>query len=440
MRPQTSARHYHYRDDEGDALGISMGGSNSDDIAALKAETSPLPRQHPQGKRPSFTLPRSFSISAASTSATPYIHAGLKELREMFDLDSPVIMPDEENLDALEASVDIRSNRVATKRSAEPTSTSAASQGCSLATNQTAPGGSSSLRPALVSSCLFWSTVFVWGLKQDSDLFSPALLAPLALPLPLSAIALFFVHRGDSSIYREGLDVVSKVYKAHILLQGLIGVIVWNTLGETAVYKDRHAGSLPNRAVFTMVTIAQAALPVASALCAQWWLACSIARCAKAIRPARPLSATPATSVLLPYAVRDSPQPTSPPASPMMAAPSSPRLTRTERANKRSRPSASATHTTKSHQHRRTVSQPVIPLGIFREASAATPHDRDHDGGDTMSRGLSSEAAFFAEPLLARGVRQGLVTPRRSRTWESPNRPRSTIVGSGGEPSKQLLD
>lgn len=169
MRPQTSARHYHYRDDEGHALGISMGGSNSDDIAALKAETSPLPRQHPQGKRPSFTLPRSFSLSAASTSATPYIHAGLKELREMFDLDSPVIMADEENLDALEASVDTRSNRVPTKSSAEPTSTSAASQGCSLATNQTAPGGSSSLRPALVSSCLFWSTVFVWGLKQGEQ-------------------------------------------------------------------------------------------------------------------------------------------------------------------------------------------------------------------------------------------------------------------------------
>lgn len=273
----------------------------------------------------------------------------------------------------------------------------------------------------------------------DSDLFSSALLVPMLLPLPLSFVALILVQRDDSTARQEVLDVISKVYKAHILLQALVGVVAWESLSDSAVYRDRHAGSLVNRATFAMVSIAQAALPVAAGLAAQWWLACAVGRAGKQQRASPTTAPSPG---LLPYAAgppattkQASPQPMSPPASPLVrqvpatSQPASPRSPSFKRLSSRSR-----------HHHRRTVSQPVLPLGLFPHDD----HEHDEDAVVVTSNGLTGEQAFFAEPLLARGVREGVVMPRRSRTWESSHhhqRSRSILVtsSSSGSASTEAL-
>lgn len=76
----------------------------------------------------------------------------------MFDLDAPVITPDEENLDGLEARVDVDAAESSVKSSLK----AALPNVSAMATSSTSRG----LRLALVTSCLFWLAIAVWGLRQ----------------------------------------------------------------------------------------------------------------------------------------------------------------------------------------------------------------------------------------------------------------------------------
>lgn len=111
---------------------------------------------------------------------------------------------------------------------------------------------------------------------------SPSLLFPAFLPLPLSFAATSLLFKGLTPTSIEILYLLSKVYKAHVILQGLISVAIWTALGTTAVYPEGHGqsgfqiGSVRSQATFLAATMAQAALPLAAVLWVQWKLATAL--------------------------------------------------------------------------------------------------------------------------------------------------------------------
>lgn len=314
--------------------------------------------------------------------------------------------------------------------------------------------------------------------RTDYDLFSPALIAPLFLPLPLSLAALVCLSLPPPlhAPSRPALLAISRALRAHVLLQGIIALTIWETLGETAIYHrgadvgggvrrpaahshpHAHAahttrvGSASQRLAFTMVSIAQAGLPLVFGLSSQWAVASRLARLggagkreagagAKADRDGNdvgderkgttsPRQSSPsfllpfagdcshdksmmglATTVGTPSAHHAAPRPRtisrhlhrsrrpSTAAAATAAAGNDYAHTSTSPSPPTLRSSPEPLHDARPYRHQRSQSQPV--LAPFEHASPWT---------------ASEAMATELENLLARGVRQGLIQPRRAHT------------------------
>lgn len=310
-----------------------------------------------------------------------------------------------------------------------------------IASQAGAPLNARGVRNAFYLASILWTALLVWAsVQQDSDLVSPLLMVPAFLPLPLSITASLLLTRKLTKASREALSTISKALRAHVLLQGLVALAVIRALGETAYYHHKHqtaqrdaergnVGSLSNQATFLLVSIAQAALPAALALGTQWSLAASLSHVV-AIRPdasADGLSGrcSPHSSILpCVEPLRESPEPIASLSAEDLFLSAGKSMDRTpksdnglsrkhsrgqRRTHRSSRPSISGlgdddekSAAGKHYAHRRTFSQPV--MGFMSPTVDRT--------------GLSDEAAFLAQPLLTKAVRDSIAAARRTRTCE----------------------
>ncbi|CAO1618783.1 unnamed protein product [Sympodiomycopsis kandeliae] len=241
---------------------------------------------------------RSYSMSTNglndATSIRPFLQAGWRELKDIFDLDNENVLDIEDQSPGSQEDLDMSAATLEDK----PTMSTNASEKRSTHTTILPPFGSQSdrrseslavTRCGLALSCLVWSAASIWALQQDYDLFSPTLILPLFLPLPLSLSALWILRPSvttlkDSS--RSNLLFISRALRAHLLLQGILAFGIWAALSDTATYHSRHqsgkdhakVGSLSQRLMFTVIAVAQAGLPVLIGLSSQWALASRVAR------------------------------------------------------------------------------------------------------------------------------------------------------------------
>ncbi|CAO1628207.1 unnamed protein product [Parajaminaea phylloscopi] len=469
-------------------------------------QPSPV-RSHLGGSPPSpHTLPQSgpdvdtprkqrraysaYSLSSpfSTASARPLLQAGLRELRDVFDLDTPVFVDDEEKDVALGSRGEDGHEHSYTEKQASPSQPGTGRPKPSRQQRTLRGTPQQTARLAFVASSLGWSIACGWVLlQQDLELVSPLLLAPALLPLPISLAALALLLRRLTPRSISALHVLGKLYKSHTMLQGLVAVCVFKILGSTARYdhgrggEPTPVGSWGSQIAFLAVTLAQAAFPLAIALWAQWKAAGTLERipqpepsvCSRASkRVAQSPTLTSPRALASPRALRvslsspsESRAPILPVSGPLRTSPepscpsSSSERWHASESEGRPADSGQCAITRSSRSFRRTH-RSLRPA--CRESSSNQPPIAGEDGGlpapqqwqqshrraqsqpalpighpasgfhsrqsSFGSSGSSGHPVFSEQPLLFRAVQAGMVPPRRCRTHEEDVEPSSAAA------------